>query len=75
MGLDILNDLLNKLVEPAVIGVCSYIVWFLRHLGQSVDKLNSSMGVYIERVTTIIENVDDHEERLRKVESDTRSIN
>jgi hypothetical protein len=70
-----LNEFLTHLIEPAVIGVAGFIAWFLRHLGQSVDRLNNSMSIYIERVTTIVEAVDDHEDRLRKVEADTRSLN
>ena len=70
-----MNDVLTHLLEASIVGGSGLIIWFLKHLAKSIDDLNLKMGVYIERVTRVIESVDDHENRMRKLENDIRVVN
>lgn len=67
--------MLDQLAQPAIIAVFGFIAWFLKGLGASVQELNEQMAVYVERVTMILEHLEDHEARIRKLERDTQSLN
>lgn len=68
-------DVLEQLVQPAIIAVCGFIAWFLKGLGATVAELNGKMAVYVEKVTVIVEHLEDHEGRIRQLERDTQSLN
>jgi hypothetical protein len=56
------NELLSHIVQAAALGVAAYI-------GHSVNRLNREMAVYIEKMSSVVKAVGDHEERLRDIES------
>lgn len=70
-----MQGLLEQLIQPAIIGIFGFMAWFLKGLGASVRELNERMAVYVEKVTTIVSHLEDHEDRLRKLESDNVSLN
>ncbi len=69
------NQLLEQLVAPAVLGVCSFIVWYLRDLGGAVKLLSERVAVTLEKLSTIAEHLDDHEGRLRNMEITDQPVN
>jgi hypothetical protein len=69
------QEIVSQLIPTAIIGVCGFVVWFLKKLGTSVDILNHQMAVYVERVTMILDHIEDHESRLRRIEGDLRDLN
>lgn len=70
-----MHELLNQLVPASIMGLGGFAVWFLKALGVSVRELNEKMAIYIEKVTKIVEHLEDHEQRIRQLENDTRSLN
>lgn len=64
-----MQEILSELIQPAIIGIFGFIAWFMKGLAASVRELNERMAVYIERVTMIVEHLEDHEGRLRRLEN------
>ncbi len=70
-----MHEMLDQLVQPSILGVCGFIVWFLKSLATSVKTLNEAMAVYVEKVTKIVEHLEDHEDRIRRLERDNIALN
>lgn len=68
-------EVISQLLAPAIIGICGLFVWFMKRLTASVTELNQQMAVFVERVTVIVEHLEDHETRIRRLEDDSRSLN
>ena len=63
-----MHNMFEQLLPAAIMGIGGFVVWFLKGLGSSVNELNSKMAIYVEKVTKIVEHLEDHEERIRVLE-------
>jgi hypothetical protein len=59
----------DNVVPGVTLAVGGFVVTFLKRLGTSIVELNMKMAVFVEKITAIAEHVEDHEVRLREIES------
>lgn len=64
-----MNRLVDRWFEILVIGIFSFGAYTLRDMSSSISQLNKSMAVIVEKVSLQEKVSDDHEQRLRIIES------
>ncbi len=69
------HDVLSQLVLPAILGATGFVVWYLKALGADIRDLTERAAVYVEKVSQVVIHIDDHEDRIRHLESDSRPLN
>jgi len=70
-----MQEVLNQLVLPAIIGCAGFVVWYLKALGEDVRDLTERAAVYVEKVSQVVIHIEDHEDRLRQLENDRAGLN